>query len=276
MWLVLPLAFPCDPVLEVQSWIPDEGPVRQGTWLRARTDVAQPSAELSEVRGGVVQLEERMQDADRPDGWLGWRVPDDVVDDDWTLTLYDGADVLGSMALPVRAEAQIGHLEDDEGITWVDFDVAPSDDHPELCDTGLEAAYHRVTVVVDLPSAPANGWLVEVREAKGEPQAWQGMPRFGGEVSLSYLVHWTAGEACPEVVLRDGFHEEVAFEERGCVELPDLIDRAADDSPRQACGCSGLAPTGGLALVLAGLTAAAGRRGPGGGGRRRPVDPRRS
>ncbi|MCP4809234.1 MAG: hypothetical protein GY913_12480 [Proteobacteria bacterium] len=278
MWLLLPLAFPCDDDPGISGWIPAEGPVRQGTWLRVKTDAAYPSAELSEARGGVYQLEERLADKDRPDGWLGWQVPEDLIDDDWTLTVYDDDDELGSLDVAVREDAQVGTLEDTEQITWITFDVTPSEEHPDLCDTGLDAAYHRVTAVVDVPSAPANGWLVEIRESGKEPAAWAEMPRFGGTVTLSYLLHWTAGRACPEVVLEDGFGVEQAFTERGCVELPDLIDSAEEVNRREVCGCASSSLGGPWALVLLALVfrerlrRGAGPLGPRGAERQPPSD----
>lgn len=272
MWLLVPVAFPCEPVLEVQAWIPNEGPIRQGTWVRIQTDASYPSAELSRGDGSVFQLEERLADKDRPEGWLGWQIPDDLADDDWTMTIYDGADPLGDAVVEVRAGAQVGVLDESEELDWLTFDVAPTDEHPTLCDTGLEPAYHRVTAVVDVPAAPANGWLVEIREAGQEPADWVEMPRYGGTVTLSYLHHWTSRNTCPEVLLKDGFGAEYALVERGCVVLPDIVTDAADDTSREVCGCASAtagAPWG-AALVALLFSRAAGRRGPRGADRRPP------
>ena len=236
LWVSIASAVCEDTVIE--DLIPLGGEIRKTAFVRVRTGLLYPEAEIASVEEPerVYQLTDRLAEADRPEGWVAFEIPDGIPDEDYTLSVWDAGEQAGSQEYRVFQLAEIGELAED--LEWLDTRIDPSEFNPVLCDDEAEAAWHLVTLTLESPERPGNGWLIEVAQGD-EPRAWMAMPEFGGEVVLYYYLHWTEEEACPTVNVYDPFHALQATYGGDCLVLPDIPGPGDTDSPRfdVACGC---------------------------------------
>ncbi|HJN75778.1 MAG TPA: hypothetical protein QGF58_17750 [Myxococcota bacterium] len=251
MWTLISLAQAACEAPIVEDLIPLGGELRKTSWVRIRTGLSSPDAELVLVEDPerIYQMSERLPATDHPVGWLGFQIPEEIYDDDYDLVVYDGADIVGTELFTVFQFAEVGELASD--LVWTNTDISPTNFNPDLCAEEGEPAWHIVTVTLESPEAPGNGWLIEGVERE-QIETWVGMPEFGGEVVLTWYVHWMKEQSCPVVRVLDPFHEVQATYGGDCLVLPELLGDADDDAPRfdVACGCHSAA---GGALSAAGL-----------------------
>lgn len=261
MWLSIAVAWACEPELEVQSWIPEEGALPPGALVYVETASDLATAELHGLEDEVHQLEEAELNA--PDGWVAFVLDEDLDEGDWSVRVFEADEELGSLELSLDLEAPVGELAEELEL-YPQVGTELTDEPPYLlCDTAYEGEWVEVTVQLELPESPGNGWVVQVAE-KAEPQLWMAWPTYGGTTEASYIVHWTLQESCPRVTLIDPFGREVQNERMDCTVLPKPAGEEGGSYTQnrwdEVCGCATGPGQGGLALLLLGLLAAFARR----------------